>query len=121
MSLNRRLLKVLDERLAGRHWVMGDQYTIADIAILPWVRNLIGFYGAGDRWSLASSESAQRVLAARGALRRWPGLMIRHAADGWRQAPGFSSALDLDHALRSPAPGVTHHHGPPQKTGHPWD
>jgi GSH-dependent disulfide-bond oxidoreductase len=45
---SKRLLGVLDQRLQGRDWVMGDEYTIADIAILPWVRNLVGFYGAGD-------------------------------------------------------------------------
>ena len=45
---SKRLLGVLDKRLEGRDWVMGEQYTIADIAILPWVRNLVGFYGAGD-------------------------------------------------------------------------
>ena len=44
---SRRLLGVLDTRLAGRNWIMGD-YTIADIASLGWVRNLIGFYGARD-------------------------------------------------------------------------
>ena len=43
-----RLLGVLDERLAGRDWVMGADYSIADISLLGWVRNLIGFYGAGD-------------------------------------------------------------------------
>ena len=32
----------------GRAWIMGDEYTIADIAIFPWVRNLVGFYGAGE-------------------------------------------------------------------------
>ncbi|HRK24744.1 MAG TPA: glutathione S-transferase N-terminal domain-containing protein [Beijerinckiaceae bacterium] len=42
-----RLLKVLETRLKGRDWIMGDTYTIADIAILGWVRNLIGFYEAG--------------------------------------------------------------------------
>ena len=45
---SKRLLGVLDQRLEGRDWVMGDEYTIADIAILPWVRNLVGFYDAGD-------------------------------------------------------------------------
>ncbi|MGE0178874.1 MAG: glutathione S-transferase N-terminal domain-containing protein [Sphingomonas sp.] len=44
----RRLLGVLDRRLAGREWIMGDDYTIADIATLGWVRNLIGFYEARD-------------------------------------------------------------------------
>ncbi len=43
-----RLLRVLDERLAGRQWMMGDDYTIADIALLGWVRNLIGYYGARE-------------------------------------------------------------------------
>lgn len=45
---SKRLLGVLDGRLQGRDWIMGDDYTIADIASLGWVRNLIGFYGAGD-------------------------------------------------------------------------
>jgi GSH-dependent disulfide-bond oxidoreductase len=45
---SKRLLGVLEGRLAGRTWIMGDDYTIADIALLGWVRNLIGFYGAGN-------------------------------------------------------------------------
>ncbi|MEE3047169.1 MAG: glutathione S-transferase N-terminal domain-containing protein [Pseudomonadota bacterium] len=45
---SKRLLGVLETRLEGRDWIMGDEYTIADIASLGWVRNLIGFYGAGD-------------------------------------------------------------------------
>ena len=43
----KRLLGVLETRLDGRDWIMGDEYTIADIASLGWVRNLIGFYDAG--------------------------------------------------------------------------
>jgi GST-like protein len=42
------LLRVLDERLTGRDWVMGADYTIADISLLGWVRNLIGFYEARE-------------------------------------------------------------------------
>lgn len=42
----KRLLGVLDGRLAGRSWIMGDAYTIADISMFGWVRNLIGFYEA---------------------------------------------------------------------------
>ncbi len=45
---SKRLLGVLEQRLAGRTWIMGDDYTIADIATLGWVRNLVGFYGAGE-------------------------------------------------------------------------
>lgn len=44
---SRRLLGVLESRLEGRDWIM-DDYSIADIACLGWVRNLIGFYGAGE-------------------------------------------------------------------------
>ncbi|MGL3822617.1 glutathione S-transferase N-terminal domain-containing protein [Sphingopyxis sp. R3-92] len=43
-----RLLGVLDDRLADRAWVMGDDYSIADISLLGWVRNLIGFYEARE-------------------------------------------------------------------------
>jgi len=45
---SKRLLGVLDGRLAGRDWIMGDEYTIADIATLGWVDNLIGFYEARE-------------------------------------------------------------------------
>lgn len=45
---SKRLLNVLETRLSGRDWIMGDEYTIADIATLGWVRNLIGFYGARE-------------------------------------------------------------------------
>jgi GST-like protein len=38
----------MDRHLAGKPWFMGDEYTIADISMLGWVRNLIGFYGARD-------------------------------------------------------------------------
>ena len=44
----KRLLGVIDQRLEGRDWIMGEAYTIADISMLGWVRNLIGFYGARD-------------------------------------------------------------------------
>ncbi|MEX2979698.1 glutathione S-transferase N-terminal domain-containing protein [Serratia fonticola] len=45
---SKRLLGVLEERLQGRDWIMGTEYTIADISLLGWVRNLIGFYEARD-------------------------------------------------------------------------
>ena len=45
---SKRLLGVLETRLTGRRWIMGDEFTIADVATLGWVRNLIGFYGAGE-------------------------------------------------------------------------
>ena len=61
---SKRLLGVLDQRLEGRDWVMGDEYTIADIAILPWVRNLVGFYDAGDLVGFSQFKNVARVLEA---------------------------------------------------------
>jgi glutathione S-transferase len=50
-----------DERLAGRDWVMGADYSIADISsLLGWVRNLIGFYEARE---LVGFERFLQVLA----------------------------------------------------------
>ncbi|WP_066706647.1 glutathione S-transferase N-terminal domain-containing protein [Curvibacter delicatus] len=60
----KRLLKVLDHRLAGRDWIMGKEYTIADIATFGWVRNLIGFYEAGDLVGIQDFPNVTRVLAA---------------------------------------------------------
>ncbi len=45
---SKRLLGVIETRLEGRDWIMGQDYTIADVSLLGWVRNLIGFYGAGE-------------------------------------------------------------------------
>ena len=62
---SRRLLGVLDTRLAGRAWIMGDAYGIADMATFPWVRNLVGFYEAGE---LVGIRDFPRVT---GALERF--------------------------------------------------
>lgn len=61
---SRRLLGVLEQQLQGRTWIMGDDYSIADIAIWPWVRNLFGFYEAGDLVGQADFMQVQRVFAA---------------------------------------------------------
>ncbi len=45
---SKRLLGVIETRLKGRRWIMDDDFTIADVAMLGWVRNLIGFYGARE-------------------------------------------------------------------------
>jgi GST-like protein len=60
----RRLLGVLDRRLAARTWIMGDAYTIADIAIFPWINVLNTFYEAGDLTGLAHYEHVMRGLGA---------------------------------------------------------
>jgi len=59
-----RLLKVLDRQLDGRAWLLGDAYSIADIATFPWINNLVGFYGAGELVGIADFANVQRVLAA---------------------------------------------------------
>jgi GST-like protein len=61
---SKRLLGVLDKHLRGRKWMLGDDYTIADIAIFPWVRNLVGFYAAGDLVGFSEFREVQRVLDA---------------------------------------------------------
>jgi GST-like protein len=58
----RRLLGVLESRLAQRQWLMGPTYTIADMATLPWVRNLIGFYGAGELIGIDSFPHVTQAL-----------------------------------------------------------
>jgi GST-like protein len=61
---SKRLLGVLDRRLQKRAWIMGDDYTIADIATFPWINNLAGFYGAGELVGIAEYAEVARVLAA---------------------------------------------------------
>ena len=45
---SKRLLGVLEQRLADRTWIIGEQYTIADIALVGWVRAVTAFYGADE-------------------------------------------------------------------------
>ncbi len=61
---SKRLLGVLEKRLAGRAWILGDAYSIADIATFPWVRNLVGFYEAGELVGFSDFPNVARVLAA---------------------------------------------------------
>ena len=59
----RRLLGVLETQLSGRRWLMGDEYTIADIATFPWVRVLGGFYEAGELLGLDEFVNVNDWLA----------------------------------------------------------
>ena len=66
-------MKVIDQHLAARRWMMGNEFSVADIAIFPMVRNLVGFYGAGDLVGYADFKNVQRVLEeflARPAVKR---------------------------------------------------
>ena len=59
-----RLLGVLDQHLQDRDWMMGKDYSIADIALFPWVRNLVGFYEAGELVQFERFANVRRVLDA---------------------------------------------------------
>ncbi len=75
-----RLLNVLDKQLDTRSWIMGEAYSIADIATFPWVNNLIGFYGAAELVGFEKFTNVQRVLAAflaRPAVARGLGIPTR--------------------------------------------
>jgi GST-like protein len=61
---SRRLLDVLEARLTTRTWIMSDEYTIADIGTFPMIRNLIGYYGAGELVGIQELPNVQRALAA---------------------------------------------------------
>jgi GST-like protein len=59
----RRLLNVLNGHLSRHEW-MADSYSIADIAIFPWVNNLVGFYGAGELVHFEEYGNVVRALKA---------------------------------------------------------
>ena len=59
---SKRLLGVLNRQLQDRAWIAGDQFTIADVATFPWVRNLIGFYEAGDLVGISDFPQVTRAL-----------------------------------------------------------
>ena len=45
---SRRLLGVIDAQLAQHTWIAGNDFTIADIAVFPWINGLLNFYEAED-------------------------------------------------------------------------
>jgi GST-like protein len=69
----RRLLGVLDRQLEGRDWIAGD-YSIADIAIGPWLRTIRDFYKASAEigWDDLQNVPAylERFLARPAVQRR---------------------------------------------------
>ncbi len=60
LTESKRLLGVLETRLEGRSWLVGEAYGIADISLVGWVRTLITFYEAR---ALVSFDSTPRVAA----------------------------------------------------------
>ncbi len=57
LAETKRLLSVLEDRLTDRAFIMGDDFTIADISLIGWVRNLVSFYEAGEIVDYASLKA----------------------------------------------------------------
>jgi len=55
----KRILGVLDKQLEGKEYIIGSEYTIADIATFPWVICLDKFYGARETLDLASFKNVE--------------------------------------------------------------
>src|SRR5690606_33890280 len=98
VSESKRLLGVLDARLDGRGWIMGDEYTIADIATLGWVATLVAFAGAGQ---LVGFDGFGNVVAwldrgrARPAVRRGVRVPSRGGRRGVPSARRYAQATPL--------------------------
>jgi GST-like protein len=58
----KRLLTVIDQQLRQQAFIAGDEYSIADIAIAPWVTCLDHHYNAGADLQLSEYENVQRWL-----------------------------------------------------------
>jgi GST-like protein len=74
---SKRLLTLLEDRLTGREWLVGEDFSIVECATLGWVRNLVGFYEAGELVDYAALKQVPRWLdacLARPAVQR--GLVI---------------------------------------------
>lgn len=70
---SKRLLSVLERHLVSRRWVMGEEYSVVDMSIFPWVRNLVGFYDAAELVEFERYPRVKEVLdhfIARPAVRR---------------------------------------------------
>ncbi len=90
-----RLLGVLNQRLSGREWVMGADYSIADISLLGWVRNLIGFYEARAR-GVRPVRPPTRMARSR------PGAPGRSKGDQYPASP-LKSAVGMRQCLSTAA------------------
>ena len=61
-----RLVRVLDGKLGDNPWVCGDEFTIADIALYPWIR--------GWKWSKVNITNRPAVMAWVDRVRARPGV-----------------------------------------------
>ena len=87
----------MEARLNGRQWIMDDEYTIADISMLGWVRNLIGFYGARELVAFDDSAASRP-----GSIAAWRG---PRCSGDWRFRSG-RERRSLGHAGRLQRLGI---------------
>lgn len=92
----KRLLDVLDKHLAGKEYVCGDEYTIADMAIMPWMQCIIVGYSARE---FLQVDSYTNVMA-------WiERLMARKAVQRGVRVNGFrEGAIEHRHSKADFAP-----------------
>ncbi|PTS82980.1 MULTISPECIES: glutathione S-transferase N-terminal domain-containing protein [unclassified Caulobacter] len=70
---SKRLLGVLEGRLADRDFLMGEDFTIADVSMIGWVRAVVSFYEAGELVDYAALKAVPAWLErclARPAVQR---------------------------------------------------
>ena len=60
----RRLLGVLDVQLKGRAWILGEDYSLVDIATFPWIRALLEVYQVADLVGFQDFPDVRRALDA---------------------------------------------------------
>jgi len=99
----KRQLDLLDQQLAAKEFIAGDQYSIADMAIWPWYGNLVRgtLYGAGDFLNVQSYTNVQRwaeEIWQRPAVQRGR-IVNRTWGEPWEVLPERHQASDIDNAL----------------------
>ena len=60
----RRLLGVMDVQLADHAWLAGEEYSIADMAVFPWINGMLMHYKAGDVVGYGGFRNVDRALQA---------------------------------------------------------
>lgn len=73
----RRHLGVLESRLASRTWMIGADYSIADMAVWGWVRNIDLILGAGARADFPAVVRFFETIEARPAAQAAAGISGR--------------------------------------------
>jgi GST-like protein len=100
-----RHFAILDERLADREWIVGDSYSIVDMALWGWARIATRVLGEEASNGFANIKRHVETINARPAASRVGELMQR-----------FQFRMDVEEdARRNLFPGSYHHstHGEP--------